>query len=115
VGVGAVMTRISAKHREAESILRESEAKYRTLLKDAGDGIALLDVEGNLLEVNKRAEDLLGYHGDKLKQRHFTELLPATERERVMAAFEATLRQGSASLSDVAVMRKDAQTVPVTL
>jgi PAS domain S-box-containing protein len=113
VGVGALMTRISAKQRRAESILRESEAKYRTLMEDAGDGIALLDVEGNLVEVNKRAEGLLGYRGDELKKRHFTELLPAEEHERATASFEATLRQGSSSLSDVAVLRKDGQPVPV--
>jgi PAS domain S-box-containing protein len=113
VGVGALMTRISAKQRRAESILRESEAKYRTLMEDAGDGIALLDVEGNLVEVNKRAEGLLGYRGDELKKRHFTELLPAEEHERATASFEATLRQGSSYLSDVAVLRKDGQPVPV--
>lgn len=113
VGVGALMSRISAKQREAESILRQSEVKYRTLMKDAGDGIALLDGEGNLLEVNKRAEDLLGYHGDELRLRHFTQLLPAEEHERAMASFETTLRQGSASISDAAVLRKDGQTVPV--
>jgi PAS domain S-box-containing protein len=113
VGVGALMTRIAAKQRRAESILRESEAKYRTLVKDAGDGIALLDVEGTLVEVNKRAEDLLGYHGDELKKRHFTELLPTEEHERATASFEKTLRQGSSSLSDVTVLRKDGRMVPV--
>jgi PAS domain S-box-containing protein len=113
VGVGAMMTRISAKQRQAESILRESEAKYRTLMKDAGNGIALLDVAGNVLEVNKRVEDVLGYHADELAQRHFSQFLPAKERERLMASFEEALRQGSASLSDVAVLRKDGQTIPV--
>jgi PAS domain S-box-containing protein len=113
VGVGALMTRISAKQREAESILRESEAKYRALVEDAGDGIALLDVEGNLVEVNKRAEGFLGYRADELEKRHFTELLPVEEHERATASFEKTLRQGSSSLSDVAVLRKDGQMVPV--
>jgi PAS domain S-box-containing protein len=113
VAVGVAMTWISAKRRRAESILRESEAKYRTLMKDAGDGIALLDVEGNLVEVNRRAEDLLGYRGDELKHRHFNQLVPATEHGRVMSAFEATLRQRAGSLTDVAVLRKDGRTVPV--
>jgi PAS domain S-box-containing protein len=113
VGVGALMTRIAAKEKRAESILRESEAKYRTLMKDAGAGIVLLDVEGNLVEVNRRAEEVLGYHGEEVKHRHFTQLVLATEHERVMAAFEGALRQGSVSLSDVAVLRKDGRTVPV--
>jgi PAS domain S-box-containing protein len=113
MAVGVAMTWISAKRRRAESILRESEAKYRTLMNDAGDGIALLDIEGNLVEVNRRAEGLLGYRGDELKHRLFNQLVPATEHGRVMSAFEATLRQGAASLTDVAVLRKDGRTVPV--
>ena len=113
VAAGALMTRISAKQRESETALRESEAKYRTLMEDAGDGIALLDVEGNLVGINKRAEELLGYTREELTQRHFTQLLPLEEHERVIASFEETLRQGSASLSDVAVSGKNGRKVPM--
>jgi PAS domain S-box-containing protein len=115
VAAGALMTRISAKRRESEAALRGSEAKYRALMEDAGEGIALLDLDGNLVEVNNKAADLLGYTREELTQRDFRELLPPEERERAVASFEATLRQGSSSLGDVAVLGKDGRRVPAAV
>lgn len=48
-------------YKEAERALRESEEKYRTLFEQSMDAVALVSVDGTLLEANKAYLDLYGY------------------------------------------------------
>jgi PAS domain S-box-containing protein len=48
--------------REAEEALRQSEGRYRTVVKQAAEGIFIVDIETKLiLEANAAYRDLLGY------------------------------------------------------
>src|SRR5919107_2373595 len=48
--------------REAEEALRQSEGRYRTVVKQAAEGIFIVDLENKLiLEANAAYRDLLGY------------------------------------------------------
>ncbi|CAN5659479.1 hypothetical protein BH18ACT11_BH18ACT11_21980 [soil metagenome] len=48
--------------REAEEALRESEGRYRTVVKQAAEGIFVVDIDTKLiLETNAAYRDLLGY------------------------------------------------------
>lgn len=46
-------------------VLRESEAKFRTVFESATIGIALMDMEGRLLETSPALQEMLGYHRDE--------------------------------------------------
>ena len=49
-------------HREAEEALRHSEERYRTVVKQAAEGIFVVDIETKLiLEANAAYRNLLGY------------------------------------------------------
>ena len=64
--------------REAETALRESELKYRTLVESADVAIILIDAEtGRIVEANRRAETLLGLPRHQIIGLHQTELHPA--------------------------------------
>ncbi len=52
--------------KQAESARRESEERYRTIFERAGDGIALHDLEGSLLDVNPALCEMLGYRREEL-------------------------------------------------
>ncbi|TAN41983.1 MAG: PAS domain S-box protein [Nitrospirae bacterium] len=54
--------------------LRESEMRFRTLVDQAADAIFLHDMEGRLLDVNKRACDSLGFTRDELLGRNVSEV-----------------------------------------
>jgi PAS domain S-box-containing protein len=71
--------------KRAEETLRENEAKFRSLFEWAGIGIALLDLDGRILETNPAFRRMLGY-GEKeypvLRSENYThpEDIPAERR-----------------------------------
>jgi PAS domain S-box-containing protein len=85
--------------------LRESENKYRMLIEQASDGIFILDQEGNLLEVNSRACEMLGY-GLELFQMNVKELVPEEDVNIARHSF-AELRSGKTILSERRLLRND--------
>jgi two-component system NtrC family sensor kinase len=56
--------------------LRASEGRYRTLFESALDAIWINDLKGNLVQVNKVAEDLLGFSIEELMKNKVKDLLP---------------------------------------
>jgi PAS domain S-box-containing protein len=52
--------------KRAEERIRESEKKYRTLVETAQEGIAVVDLDENLLFVNQAFADALGYQKEEL-------------------------------------------------
>ncbi|MCZ7402759.1 MAG: PAS domain S-box protein [Candidatus Methanoperedens sp.] len=103
------------KHKRAEEALRESEEKYRALMNYSGDAIILIDIEGNIVEVNKKAEELTGYTKNELLTMKIFQLHPKEEIERIIVLFKAGMQKGSATLNDLPVLRKDGRIVPVDL
>lgn len=92
------------KHFERE--LRASEERYRALLDNAVDAILIADAEGRLVDANKRAETLLGYSRDELKQMRALDLHPLEEHPFVIEVFQQ-LGKGGSTLVEHAVLCKD--------
>ncbi|TXT64115.1 MAG: putative Signal transduction histidine kinase [Promethearchaeota archaeon] len=49
------------KEKVIETNLKHSEKKYRTLYEASPIGIGIADLEGNVLDINKRMEEITGY------------------------------------------------------
>ncbi|MBI1917277.1 MAG: PAS domain S-box protein [Planctomycetes bacterium] len=56
--------------------LRENEARLRTVLRTAAEGIFILDADGQIQMVNHAAEKIFGYSADELKGQNVKLLLP---------------------------------------
>lgn len=70
------------ERKQAEDALRESEARYRTLVEQAADGILVADTYGNYVEVNRAACELTGYTREQLLRMSAGDLvLPDDETE----------------------------------
>jgi PAS domain S-box-containing protein len=110
-----IMARDITEHKQMEIALRESEEKYHSLLEHAYDAIIIADFEGNLLEVNKKAEELLSCTKEELLGTNFSKLHPEEELGRVLPAFREMVEGKIHSLLDTNVLRKDGKTIPVDI
>ena len=100
---------------QAEEALKYSEEKYRAILENASDAIMIADEQGNLIEANRKAEELFGYMRKELLQMHYTQLHPMGQRERTMEAFRNIVTFGRGGLQDVLILRKDGTCLPAAV
>ncbi|MEA5471939.1 PAS domain S-box protein, partial [Spirulina sp. 06S082] len=101
---------------QADIVLKESEEKYRNLQETFSDAILLADLEGNLLEANRKAEELLGYSKAELSQMHFSQIHPPEELPRAIANFQKdVLTKSSSYFADTLVVTKDGQRISVDI
>jgi PAS domain S-box-containing protein len=98
-----------------EEALQEGAEKYHSLVEHAYDAIMIADFEGNLLEVNKKAEELLGYTKDELLGINISQFHPVEEHGRIAQAFRNMVEGKIDSLLDAKVLRKDGKTIPVDI
>ena len=106
---------LEAKVAERTAALQEREARYRVLMDGASDGIILLDRQGNLLEANHKAEELLGYTRAELPTMHFTQLHRPEDLPEIVAAFEGVVAREVSQVLDVNFLCKDGRIVPVDI
>ena len=63
-----------SKRMKMEEALRESEEKYRGIFENVQDMIIFVDTRGNLIDINRRTEDVIGYKREELIGRNFLKL-----------------------------------------
>jgi len=93
---------------------QDAEEKYRAILAGASDAIIILNAEGNLLEVNKKTEELFGYSQNELVGMHFSQVYTSEEFSRYLAVFEA-IAPGRAKIFYPSILRKDGERIPVEI
>jgi PAS domain-containing protein len=76
------------KRQEAEEALRENDERYKALFERSLDVVYLHDFDGNFLDVNKSALDLLGYSREDIPSLNFASLL---DPEQLPIALESIL------------------------
>lgn len=101
--------------KRSERLLQEREARYRSLMEGASDAIFLADTEGNLVEVNRRAEVLMGRSKEELVQMHVSHLHPSDELERVIAAFNCVAEGEWHQHLDIKVQNSSGRIIPVDI
>ena len=101
----AVVYDISAEKR-AEKAARAGEARHRSMLRTAMDGVWLLDPRGRFLEANDTAGLMLGYRREELFRLGFQDILAADPQEPAGVLLARVAQAGSKSLQAV-LRRKD--------
>ena len=84
--------------KDAAARLGQSEAKYRTLVDEAGDGIFISEPQsGRVIEVNPRMETLTGYPREEILRMTLPMLYPQADRVRSAELLSRAVRDGSAT------------------
>lgn len=68
--------------------LRESEARFRTIFQDATIGMALVDLDGRIVESNPALQKMLGYTREDLHFKPFYEFTPEEDAQRCLSYFQ---------------------------
>ncbi len=76
------------EHREAEDALRRSEEQYRQIVETTTDGIITVDANGQILFVNKRLAEMLGYQPSEMVGKPATSFMPVSGQAVATAAFK---------------------------
>jgi PAS domain S-box-containing protein len=92
--------------KRAQEALRASESKYRTLVEQASDGIFLVDSEGDLIEVNAKACEMLGYERDGLLRMRVEDIVSLPDPGSTQAHL-ANLAAGKTVHAEHEMYRKD--------
>ena len=83
------LARDITERKQLEKALRESEAKYRSLVETAIEGVASIDLNGNLTFINDALCRMTGYSQDELLNKPFSGLLHPDDLPALMEAFLA--------------------------
>ena len=105
----------SSDREQAEIALQKSEQRYRTLMDGASDAILLADTKGNLIEINKKGEELLGYSRDELKHLHISQIHPPEVLEAARNHFQSIMQQDLEVRLETLVLSKNGRQTPVEI
>ncbi len=101
-----------AEQKRTEDALRESKARYRSMLRTAMDAVWLLDNQGRILEVNDAACLMLGYGREELLGKAPGDLDAVENQAETKAHFALLLEKGS-DVFESLHRRRDGTTLPV--
>jgi PAS domain S-box-containing protein len=99
--------------KHSEEKLQKSEQRYHALMDNASDAICLADAQGNLIEVNHKAEILLGYTREELSKLHVSQIHPPDALQAVREHFQTVVQGIAAPMLESLILRKDGSIVPV--
>ena len=106
VAAGEIME-ATARER-AEVRLSAAEERYRALFERSLDCVFLVDLEGNFLDANHAALELLGYRREEIPSVNFRHLLNPADLQRALARMKEVVGGApSQELSEYALRRKD--------
>ncbi len=101
-----------------EDISKESrsatEDRYRMLVEQSPDGIAIYDIQGRFHDVNTRACEMLGYTRDELLSLTVSEVVAPEDLERQPLRYEI-LKSGAPLIDERLLLCKDGSRLPVEL
>ena len=100
---------------ERTAALQERELRYRGLMEGAGDAILVADMEGYILEVNRRTEELFGHSRDRLTQMHQSQLHPPELRAELSALFQECIDRPHFQALNIPILHADGRRIPVDI
>lgn len=100
---------------ERTTALKEREVRYRGLMEGASDAILVADMEGHILEVNRRTEELFGLARDQLTQMHQSELHPPEHQAELIALFQNSIDCPNFHALNIPILHADGRRLPVDI
>ncbi|MBF0542134.1 MAG: PAS domain S-box protein [Nitrospirae bacterium] len=98
------------------SKISESKEKYQSLINYAGDVILLADIDGNIIEINKKGVELFGYTQEEILNLNIRNIHPIEELDKIFASFKVIFEsKANINVEDTLILTKDGTIVPVDI
>jgi PAS domain S-box-containing protein len=94
--------------------LQDSEIRYQNLFDNAAGAIYIANLQGRIIDVNRFAEDQLGYTRDELIGMHISEIVPNRSQQNIGARM-AELKEKKQLNYESVHLTRDGQEIPVSL
>ncbi len=114
VGSYAIYRDISNR-KKAERELKESEMIHRALFTYANDAVFLMDLEGNHVDANKKAADMLGYDRKELLGKSFKDIVASSDLSDATDKLNGLLENESFPMYERFFVKKDGTKFPVEI
>ncbi|MCP4576750.1 MAG: PAS domain S-box protein [Deltaproteobacteria bacterium] len=109
-----VIARNITEKKQAEQVLRESEARFRELAELFPEAVFEANEKANLTFVNHRALDLFGYTGEDFDRGlNCLDMFVPEDRDRAAENIMKILRGEDIGIEELTALRKDGGTFPV--
>ena len=102
-----------AARKISEAHLRESEAQFRSLFEQTHDAVFIVDLYGNILSVNQRASDMLGFTISEIKNMSYNNII--IEEAPFEGVMNLMLNRESLPQFERNLQRKDRTSLPVEI
>jgi PAS domain S-box-containing protein len=102
----AILRRLDRARAGAETALRNSESRYRSLVETANEGIWVVDQEARTDFVNRRMAEMLGYSVEEMLGRPVFDFMPAEERSHA-AELVSRRMAGLSEIHEFRLTRRD--------
>ncbi|WP_053216065.1 ATP-binding protein [Guptibacillus hwajinpoensis] len=94
--------------------LQESEHRYQSLVENSPDGVMLLNVDGQILNINPSLEKMSGYTSSEARNKTSFQIVEQRFLKRMMTCFEET-KKGSPQKCESAIVHKLGHSVKVKI
>lgn len=103
--------------RQKETLLVENEKKYRRLFESTNDGMIILDARGEIIEINKKAQEMCGRRRDEIVENNLLNLTLFSPQSiaNILAQFEQLLNKEHTQNILVKMIDKNNQEMDVEL
>ena len=112
---GIIVAREINERKKAEKELRESEEKYRHLIKNSPSFIVLLNSEGKIVDCNRATEKITGYNKEELIGERFEDLsiIHTKHLPIILKRFNLVREGQNLAPIDIQIYKKDS--IPIWL
>lgn len=108
--------RYAIERKQAEAVLRASEAKYRALVETTPNGITLTDLDGKLVLCNQQTATLHGYDNpEDMLGINVIDLVVPADRQLAGLNTQKTLNEGRVISAEYTLVRKDGSHFPAEI
>ncbi|MBF0537386.1 MAG: PAS domain S-box protein [Nitrospirae bacterium] len=111
-GITYAIARDITERKQVEVALQQSEEKFRTLFESSIDALFIIDMDGNLIDINKTAYERLGYMKEEMLSMSLYQLDHPDFRDKIPDRIAMIQKHGHA-VFELAHMRKDGTSMPI--